>query len=118
MAEKKLKGENMSRTTKVTAIEEWQGGKAKEELLIVKTRKNPTARAHLAEAMLEDDAIRKASQANSYNYLNRIEVEKDRMPEWMWNVAWFILGMLTMISLDSLVWQLPIMVEKTQPLIK
>ena len=98
----------MSKVTKlVDAIEE-KVKKQEAELLIIKTRKDPEARAHLAQAMIEDEAARKASQVNSYNYLNRVEDEKSNMPAWMWNVAWFILGMLSMISLDSLLWQLPI----------
>jgi len=99
----------MSRTTK---LKETEGvvdfGQAKGELLLVKTRKNPEARANLATAILEDAASRQASQENSAKYLNRAEEERSRMPEWLWNVAWFILGMLSMISLDSLIWQLPI----------
>lgn len=64
-------------------------------------KKNDKARANLAKAFLEDEAIKAASEANSRAYLMRIE-EADRTPFWMWCTLYFILGMLFMVTVDNL----------------
>lgn len=64
---------------------------------------NDKKRALLAVAILEDEAVRLASQANSKAYLLMKE-KQDKMPEWMWNVFWFMLGMLFLISMENVFW--------------
>lgn len=58
-------------------------------------------RAVLAKAIMDDEAIRRASVENSRAYLNRIEEETSGTPFWMWCTLYFILGMLFMITVDT-----------------
>ena len=64
-------------------------------------RKNDKARANLAKAFLEDEAIKQASFERSKAYLLKIE-EEDRTPFWMWCTLYFVLGMLFMITVDNI----------------
>ena len=58
-------------------------------------------RTPLAMAMLEDENVRQASAERSEEYLDLVEKEKNHMPEWMWNVLWFILGAFAWASLPN-----------------
>ncbi len=64
-------------------------------------------RSLLAQAMLEDEAVRKASEIASENFMDKVEDEKNEMPFWMWCVLYFCLGMLftmTIPALGNLLW--------------
>jgi len=64
-------------------------------------------RTTLAKAILEDEAVRRASQVTSKIYLESCEDEKDSMPFWMWCALYFCLGMLftmTIPALGNLLW--------------
>ena len=58
-------------------------------------------RALLATAIWDDEAVRHASAENSAAYLDRIDEQESRTPFWMWCVLYFILGMLFMITVDT-----------------
>lgn len=57
----------------------------------------------MAYALAEDDAVREQSRRRSLKYLEQIENEKNRMPEWLWNVLWFVLGMFFWESVPAMV---------------
>lgn len=71
------------------------------EILPLVMKKNDKARANLAKAFIEDEAIKAASVQNSISYLERCD-EADRTPFWQWCTLYFILGMLFMITIDNL----------------
>jgi hypothetical protein len=49
-------------------------------------------------AMIEDEAARLASQKRSKEYIDMIEKERNHMPEWIWNLLFFLLGFLIALS--------------------
>jgi len=51
-------------------------------------------RSPLAAAFIEDEGVRLASEKRSRDYVLKNEEEDDTMKPWMWNLLWFILGML------------------------
>ncbi len=69
-------------------------------------KKNDKGRALLATAILEDESVRLASQANSKAYLKEKWEREDRMSEWMWNLLYFALGMLFVISMENVFWNM------------
>jgi len=91
---------------KVEKIEKNQ----KAELIVIKTRVNDKARAQLAIAMLEDEELKRKSQDNSMAYLKRKE-EESKIAQWVWNLVWFVMGILFTLSVDGLIWQLPVPVK-------
>lgn len=54
-------------------------------------------------ALAEDEHVRNESRKRSANYLEEVENEKNHMPEWMWNVLWFILGAFFWESIPGIV---------------
>jgi len=85
-------------------INEEQHDKAKEVLALAEAGRSP-----LAQAMLEDESVRLASQNRAKAYIDKCEAEKDDMPAWMWNLLYFILGMLFCMSepaMFNLVWNI------------
>jgi hypothetical protein len=56
-------------------------------------------RSPLAAAFLEDEAVRLASEKASRQYLLEKEEEETGMKPWMWNLMWFIIGMLFMLTM-------------------
>ena len=52
----------------------------------------------LVMAMLEDETVRLASQKRSAEFIDLVEKEKNYMPEWMWYLLFFLLGMLFTLS--------------------
>jgi len=67
----------------------------------IKIKHNDAARAKMAKVFAEDDRVRNESQACSESYLDMVDNEH-AMPEWAWNVLFFILGILVTLSLDSI----------------
>ena len=65
-------------------------------------KKDEKKRAILAAALLEDEAVRLASTKNCEVHLKEKEEEDKRTPFWMFCVLYFILGMLSMITFDSI----------------
>lgn len=56
-------------------------------------------RSPLAAAFIEDEGVRLASEERSRAYVLKNEEEDTRMAPWMWNLLWFILGMLFMLTM-------------------
>ena len=81
----------------------------KGNLVLIKTRKNDKARANLAVAILEDEASRRQSEANSKAYLNKVEDEKSNVSDYMYYALFFIMGVLFTIVLDGFVWMIPVL---------
>ena len=52
----------------------------------------------LTRAVLEDEAVRIASQKRSAEYLDIVEKEKNYTPQAMWYFLFFLLGFLTCLS--------------------
>lgn len=52
----------------------------------------------LVMAMLEDESVRVDSQKRSAEYLDLVEKEKNYMAPWIWNLLFFLLGMLFAMS--------------------
>jgi len=58
----------------------------------------------LAKAILEDEAVRIASENRSKEYLDKIDEYDNRIPFWMWCTLWFILGIffdMTIINISQ-----------------
>ena len=66
---------------------------------------NDKGRALLATAILEDESVRLASEANSRAYLKRKQ-DEDTVPFWVWCTMYFILGILFMISVENVFWNI------------
>ena len=66
---------------------------------------NDKGRALLAVAILEDESVRLASQANSRAYL-KMKEDEDTVPFWIWCALYFILGILFMISIENIFWNI------------
>lgn len=66
---------------------------------------NDKGRALLAVAILDDESIRLASQANSRAYLKRKQ-DEDTVPFWIWCILYFTLGILFMISVENIFWNI------------
>jgi len=80
-------------------------GQVKEDRVIqfetLKKVINKGDKAAIAKALIEDEQVRLASQKRSFEYLNRVENEKNEMPNWMWNALYFALGVLVTLSVPS-----------------
>jgi hypothetical protein len=66
-------------------------------------------RSALAAAFLEDEAVRLTAQENARDYVLQCEAEKNETKPWVWNVLFFLLGMLFTMSIDPLtrmIWDL------------
>ena len=59
-----------------------------------------SGRTPLAMAILEDEAVRLTAQKNAREYVLACEDEKNEMKPWVWNLLFFVLGILTAISID------------------
>ena len=59
-------------------------------------------RSPLALAFLEDEAVRIAAEKNAEDYVLRKEKEDSGMPEWMWYLLFFLLGMLFCMSITPM----------------
>lgn len=68
--------------------------------IVDRFKTNERARANMVGAMVEDEVVRLASEANSTAYLQRKD-EADKTPFWMWCSLYFTLGVLFMISIDN-----------------
>lgn len=44
------------------------------------------------KAYQEDEAIKRASEQRSKLYLDKIDKEKDSIPNWLMNLVWFVIG--------------------------
>ena len=61
-------------------------------------------RSSLAEALIEDEAVRMSSEKRSRSYLNAKDEREDSVPFWMWCVLWFVLGVffdMTIVNLSQ-----------------
>jgi hypothetical protein len=66
-------------------------------------------RTPLARALLEDESVRLAAEKQAGAFLERCEDERDDMPAWMWNLLFFILGLLFAMSepaIFNLIWNI------------
>ena len=61
---------------------------------------NNKARANLVKAMAYDELVRQQSIERSTAYVSHNDSKLNRVPDWMWMLMWFILGVLGIISLD------------------
>ena len=81
----------------------------KGNLVLIKTRKNDKARANLAVAILEDEASRRQSEANSKEYLSKVEDEKSNVSDYVYYALFFIMGVLFTLAVDGFVWMMPVL---------
>jgi hypothetical protein len=64
-------------------------------------------RTALAKALLEDENVRHNNEQRAREHIEEIEAQKNEMPNWMWNLLFYALGMLTAMSepaLFNLIW--------------
>lgn len=72
-------------------------------------RRAVSGQSAVAKAFLEDEAVRLASEKRSEKYLKLVEDEKSEVPFWVWALLFFILGMLTTLSIpvySNFLWKL------------
>jgi len=58
-------------------------------------------RSPLAAAFLEDEAVRISSQDRSREYILNKEEDESGMSPWMWNLLYFVLGMIFALTFPS-----------------
>ena len=76
------------------------GNVAEDKIIKLETLKRAVRKEQpkLVLAILEDESVRLASQARSAKYVDLVEKERNHMPEWMWYLLFFLLGMLFTLS--------------------
>lgn len=66
-------------------------------------KKKENIKHALANAFMEDENIRKASQERSVEYLKSLDEQDTRVPEWQWNLLYFALGILFVMTIENVV---------------
>jgi hypothetical protein len=66
-----------------------------------KFEKDAKKRALVAEAFIQDQAIRKASEMRSIKYVFENE-KRDESPDWLYNLLYFLIGMLGLATFNQL----------------
>ena len=62
----------------------------------------PSVKSPLAAAFLEDEAVRHTSEQRARDYVMQCEAERNEMPNWMWMLLYFVLGMLFCMTIEPL----------------
>lgn len=60
-----------------------------------------SGREVLAAAILEDEAVRVASEKRAQAHCDKIDEEASQIPFWAWAILWFALGILFSISIQN-----------------
>lgn len=66
-------------------------------------KKQEKIKSALAKAFLDDEASRLESQKRSIQYVKDIDEKNSNMPEWSWNLLWFAIGILFVMTVENFV---------------